>query len=170
MSSSGAHSVFGSMQSLTHEGARKMWRDDQHCHRAPTTSMRGVIEEHTLPEVLQMLSHSLERQMDYSTQHDTQVAVEEAVAHPISVSNANAEMLAKLDIQSAIQRTHHWSPLNEEVAFISTKADQPLAMFETPKDRHVFPWLEVNARFGVIKRVAARGRTCSAGKDAGKVK
>lgn len=39
-----------------------------------------------------------------------------------------------------------------QVLFLITSTDDPLAMFDTPKDRHVFPWLEVNTRFGVIER------------------
>lgn len=152
LSSRLAFAVLGSVQSLTHEGARKMWRDGQHCHRAPTTSIRGIVEPHTLPECLMMLSNVLLQQMDYSKHQDTQVAAEEAVAHPIGISNSNADHLKLVDMQSAPQRTHHWSPLNEEVKFLTTTKDEPLAMFDTPKDRHIFPWLEVNARFGVIDR------------------
>ena len=148
-------------------------------------------------------SNIILQQMDYSQRQDTQVAVEEAVAYPTSIRNANAELLKRVDMRSAIQRTHHWSPLHEEVLgrcmylewsqkghiwkfeticigyhwitlgfckpvrklfrmgrrglhgqvlFLTTSGDDPLAMFDTPKDRHVFPWLEVNTRFGVIQR------------------
>jgi len=152
MSSRLAYAVLGSVQSLTHQGARTMWRDGQHCPRAPSTSIRGVVEEHTIPECLMMLSNVILQQMDYSQRQDTQVAVEEAVAHPTSIRNANADLLRQVDIRSAIQRTHHWSPLREEVLFLMTAKDDPLGMFDAPKDRHVFPWLEVNARFGVIER------------------
>ena len=152
MSSRLAYAVLGSVQSLTHQGARTMWRDGQHCPRAPSTSIRGVVEDHTIPECLMMLSNVILEQMDYSQRQDTQVAVEEAVAHPTSIRNANAELLKQVDIRSAIQRTHHWSPLREEVLFLMTAKDDPLGMFDAPKDRHVFPWLEVNARFGIIKR------------------
>ena len=153
LSSRLAYAVLGSVQSLTHEGARTMWRDGQHCAHAPSTSMRGVVETHTLPECLMFVSNVILQQMDYSQRQDTQVAVEEAVAYPTGIRNANAELLKRVDMRSAIQRTHHWSPLHEEVLFLTTSGDgQDLAMFDTPKDRHVFPWLEVNARFGVIQR------------------
>merc|ERR1712012_636473 len=108
----------------------------------------------TQPECLLMLSNVLRKQMEYSAEHDTQVAVEECVASPIGIKNANAELLSRIDMRSAVQRTHHWSPLKEDVTFLATRRDDPLAMFDTPKDRHVFPWLEVNARFGIITRVA----------------
>lgn len=144
---------FGSVQSMTHEGARIMWRDCQHCHWAPSTSIVAVIEDHTLPECLMMLAEALWKQMDYCKHHDTQVAETEAVAHPISMLNSNAEQLKRLDMASAVQRTHHWSPLREEVAFLETERDRKRAVFDVPKDRHIFPWLEVNSRFGVIDRV-----------------
>ena len=48
-------------------------------------------------------------------------------------------------------RTHHWSPLNKEVDFITTPRDHELASFDCAKDRHIFPWVDVNARFGFIK-------------------
>jgi hypothetical protein len=49
------------------------------------------------------------------------------------------------------KRTHHWSPLKEEVEFIRTPRDHNLATFDCAKDRHIFPWVDVNARFGFIK-------------------
>jgi len=150
---------FGSVQSMTHEGARRMWRDSQHCCRVPSTSIIGVIEEHTLPECLQMLSRVLIEQMEYSKHQDTQVAPEDAVAHPVGVLNANQELLKRLDMKSAIQRTHHWSPLKEEVSSVQTQKDMELAVFDSPKDRHIFPWLEVNARFGVIEHVTISSST-----------
>ena len=51
----------------------------------------------------------------------------------------------------AIQRTHHWSPLSDEVEFVRTARDVEMASFDCAKDRHVFPWVEVNKRFGFIK-------------------
>jgi hypothetical protein len=152
LSSRLAKAGLGSVQSMTHEGARRMWRDGRHCHWAPTTSMRAAIEPNTTPECLQMLATVLTKQMDYSKHHDTQVALEESVGHPISVQNENAELLEKVDMASAVHRTHHWSPLKEEVLFVETQRDRDTAMFDTPKDRHIFPWLEVNTRFGVIDR------------------
>ena len=48
---------------------------------------------------------------------------------------------------------HHWSPLSEEVEFVRTKRDVQQASFECAKDRHIFPFVDVNARFGIIKYV-----------------
>jgi len=41
--------------------------------------------------------------------------------------------------------------LKEEVEFIRTSRDHDLASFDCAKDRHIFPWVDVNARFGFIK-------------------
>lgn len=70
-------------------------------------------------EVGCLRSNIILQQMDYSQRQDTQVAVEEAVAYPTSIRNANAELLKRVDMRSAIQRTHHWSPLHEEVHVLS---------------------------------------------------
>jgi hypothetical protein len=51
----------------------------------------------------------------------------------------------------AIQRTHHWSPLSDEVEFVRTAKDVEMASFDCAKDRHVFPWVDVNVRFGFIR-------------------
>ena len=51
----------------------------------------------------------------------------------------------------AIQRTHHWSPLSDEVKFVLTESDEEKGMYLCAKDRHIFPWCDVNARFGFIK-------------------
>jgi hypothetical protein len=53
--------------------------------------------------------------------------------------------------QTQFERTHHWSPLKEEVSFIRTSRDHDIASFDCAKDRHVIPWVDVNARFGFIK-------------------
>ena len=52
-----------------------------------------------------------------------------------------------------VQRTHHWSPLCQEVEFVRTKRDVEQASFICAKDRHVSPWVDVNVRFGIIKYV-----------------
>jgi hypothetical protein len=77
----------------------------------------------------------------------------DAVGHPVYTINRNGRVLEKSDMGGAVQRTHHWSPLDEEVSFVKTKRDIERAAFECAKDRHVFPWVDVNARFGIIPYV-----------------
>ena len=38
---------------------------------------------------------------------------------------------------------------------MQTAKDVKIGSFQCAKDRHVFPWVEVNARFGFIKHVSA---------------
>jgi hypothetical protein len=109
------------------------------------------LEEHTTPEALEMITSVLTKQSG-SPLHDSQVHAFDAVGHPTYYLNRNGRLLEKCDVgQASIQRTHHWSPLNEEVAFIKTPRDDNIACFECAKDRHVFPWVDVNVRFGIIK-------------------
>ena len=58
--------------------------------------------------------------------------------------------LYRSDMGSLVQNCHHWSPLVVAATFVRTKRDIKLAIYDLPKDRHVFPWIEVNARFGII--------------------
>jgi hypothetical protein len=52
---------------------------------------------------------------------------------------------------SYAQATHHWSPLLYASDFVTTERDRERAIYDFPKDRHIFPWVEVNARFGLIE-------------------
>jgi hypothetical protein len=61
-----------------------------------------------------------------------------------------AAVLERCDMGCCVQRTHHWSPLKYATDFVTTPRDRELMIYDFPKDRHVFPWVEVNARFGVI--------------------
>jgi len=139
------------MRSLSRWGTLPLSRAGQFRDDVPSASMRGVVEPETLPEVLEFLSNVLTEQTE-SHLHDTQVTVDDAVAHPRWVITPHSRALAACDIGAMVQRTHHWSPIRKVVAFATTERDEELAIFHTPKDRHVFPWLEACARFGVIER------------------
>ncbi|KAL3943409.1 MAG: hypothetical protein SGBAC_002534 [Bacillariaceae sp.] len=145
------HKMMGGAQSFLYDGCRAFWRESQHLAHVPTCTLRGVLEPHTTPEALEMLSSMLTKQSG-SPLHDSQVHAHDAVGHPVYHLNRNGKVLEKCDIGAAsIQRTHHWSPLDEEVAFIKTPRDDTISSFDCAKDRHVFPWVDVNARFGFIK-------------------
>lgn len=80
------------------------------------------------------------------------LSVFDAVGYPVYHLNRNGRLLKRCAVgQGAIQRTHHWSPLSQEVEFVKTARDIEMASFDCAKDRHVFPWVEVNKRFGFIK-------------------
>ena len=152
MDSAGFHKFIGGAQSLMPEGARAFWRESQHLSHVPTCVLRGVMESHTTPECLEMISNLLTKQSG-SELHDSQVHVYDAVGHPIYTINRNGLLLKDCDMGGSIQSTHHWSPLDNEVEFLRTKRDILHASFDCAKDRHVFPWVDVNVRFGFIKYV-----------------
>lgn len=80
------------------------------------------------------------------------IAVFDAVGYPVYHMNRNGKLLRRCAVgDGAIQRTHHWSPLSDEVEFVRTAKDVEMASFDCAKDRHVFPWVEVNYRFGFIR-------------------
>ena len=140
----------GGAKSFLPDALRVFWREAQHLPHIPTCVMRGVLENHTTPECLEMVCNLLTKQSG-SALHDSQVHVFDAVGHPVYVKNRNGRMLKTTDMGGSIQRTHHWSPLSEEVEILRTARDVQQACFDCAKDRHMFPWCDVNARFGVIQ-------------------
>jgi len=145
------HKTMGGADSFLIDGCRAFWRESQHLDTVPTCTLKGVMEPHTTPESLEMISHLLTKQ-SISSRHDSQVHVFDAVGYPLYFNNRNATVLKKCAIgEGAVQRTHHWSPLSDEVEFLCTQRDLTNGVFDCAKDRHVFPWVDVNARFGFIK-------------------
>ena len=142
--------VLGS-RSLSRFGVLALQAGGQFKASAPTSVCRGIVEQETLPEALEMLSNVLTRQLE-SPLHDTQVALEDGVGYPVWVTNEQSRVLKACDTGCMLQRTHHWSPLKKDTEIVCTRRDIDLAIYEFPKDRHVFPWVEVNARFGVIPK------------------
>ena len=136
--------------SLSHAGTLHLARDGQFVSTAPTSTVRGIVETETLPEALEMLANVLTKQIEHPN-HDTQVDIDEAVGHFVWVKNPQSGVLKLCDVGSMPQRTHHWSPLLYATEFVTTERDRELCIYDYPKDRHVFPWIDVNARFGVIK-------------------
>jgi len=150
MDSSVFQKFLGGAQSLLPEGCRAFWREAQHKNDVPTCVLRGVLEESTTPESLEMVSQLLTKQSG-SELHDSQVHVYDAVGYPKYLKNRNGVIMQSCDMGGSIQRTHHWSPLQDEVKYVSTSKDDANFIFHCAKDRHIFPWVDVNARFGVIK-------------------
>ena len=140
----------GGMHSLSHRGVILLFRDGQFKSTAPTNTVRGICRPETTPEALEWLANVMTRQ-DESPDHDTQVACCEAVGHSVWLANAQTRVLERCDMGGMVQATHHWSPLLHEAEFLMTERDHERAIYDSPKDRHVFPWVEVNARFGVIR-------------------
>ncbi len=145
--------VLGGAHSLSFERARLLHRDGQFLDGVPTSLTRGVVTEDRLPETLEYLYYVL-REQTRSAEQDTQVLIGDAVGSSTRVRNAAAEVLSRCDLATYPQATHHWAPLTKEIEFVTTERDLELAIYESPKDRLVWPWVEVNARFG---RIAHRG-------------
>ncbi len=140
---------FGGMASLSYEGVVALAREGQFRDGVPTCMLRGIVEPETLPEALDLLAASLAAQLP-DPRHDTQVQVEEAVGHFRYVRNPWADVLRRCDLGSRIQATHHWSPLLKETEFLTTDRDREQCIYDVPKDRHIFPWIDLLARFGFI--------------------
>ena len=101
------HKLMGGAQSFLPDGSRAFWREAQHLAHVPTCTLKGVMEKHTTPECLEMISHLLTKQSG-SPLHDSQVHVFDAVAYPVYFRNRNGRLLQKCGIgEGAIQRTHH---------------------------------------------------------------
>ncbi|MBU1220737.1 hypothetical protein KKF34_11700 [Myxococcota bacterium] len=141
--------LLGGMESLSHSGVTELAREGQFKRYCPTAIMRGIVEPDNTPEALDFLSNTLTAQIQ-SQKHDTQVQVDEACGHFLYVENEANDILEENDMSALIQRCHHWSPLIYATEFITTKRDTLQAIYDMPKDRHVFPWVENLARFGII--------------------
>lgn len=152
LDSSAFQKFLGGTKSFLPYASRTFWREAQHLPHIPTCVIRGVLEPHTTPESLDMLSNALTKQSG-SALHDSQVHVYDAVGHPVYFKNRNGRILKSTDMGGAVQRTHHWSPLAEEVEYVRTDRDVEQGVFDCAKDRHIFPFCDVNARFGIIKYV-----------------
>jgi hypothetical protein len=104
LDSSQFHKLMGGAQGFLFDGCRAFWREAQHLSHVPTCTLRGVLEEHTTPEALEMLSSMLTKQSG-SALHDSQVHVFDAVGHPVYHHNRNGKILEKCEVGSgAIQR------------------------------------------------------------------
>ena len=79
LDSSFYHKTMGGAQSFLPDGCREFWREAQHRSDVPTCTLRGVMEKHTTPESLEMLSNLLTKQSG-SPLHDSQVHGTDAFA------------------------------------------------------------------------------------------
>ncbi len=144
--------VMGGAQSMSFERARLLHRDGQFLERVPTSLSRAVVTAQRLPETLEYMFYVL-RELTSSDPQDTQVMITDTVGHSTRVENESTRVLERCDLPSFPLASHHWAPLcHQEVGFVSTDRDHQLAIYEGPKDYLVWPWVEVNARFGRIRR------------------
>ena len=142
--------VLGGAHSLTYERARVLHRDGQFLDHVPTCYTRAVSGAQIIPETLEYLYYMLREQTGRDDQ-DTQVLITDAVGHATRIENEYTNVLRRCDMGALPQATHHWAPLTREVEPITTSRDIERAVYMSPKDRLVWPWIEVNARFGLIR-------------------
>jgi hypothetical protein len=87
--------VCGGGGTFLYDGSRAFWREAQHLPNVPTCVLRGVLEDHTTPESLEMISNLLTKQAG-SALHDSQVHVYDAVGHPVYTKNRNGKRNGKI--------------------------------------------------------------------------
>lgn len=143
--------VLGGMHSLTLQRAADLHRELQIVQHAPTSYLQAVIEREWLPETLELTYYMLDR-MSGGALQDSQVVSSDQVGHSTRVINDSTRLLERCEIVSMPERAHHWSMLTKETEFVTTRKDLERRVYDSPKDRFVFPWIDVNARFGLIKR------------------
>ena len=141
----------GGAQSISYERALELQRDAQLRYDVPTSTTRAVVTLERVPQALEMFCRLLDAQTG-GADHDTQVVVEDAAGYAARISNQATRNFARTIIPSMVQATHHWAPLQREVVYLKTERDRRLAVYDSPKDQLVWPWVEVNARFGRIRR------------------
>jgi hypothetical protein len=154
--------TLGGAHSLSIERAQELHRDRQFRPDIPTSTTRGIITFDRIPETLEYLYCVHERLLP-GAPCDSQVPAEETLGYASRIRNEWTVALERCDMGSLVQATHHWSPLTAEIEFITTPRDRERAVYQSPKDRHVFPWLDVNARFGRIRRFRPRPKPADAG-------
>ncbi|CAD7968544.1 unnamed protein product [Amoebophrya sp. A120] len=70
---------------------------------------------------------------------------------PTATTDTNARMLKRQRMRNKLQRGHHWMPLSEaETGFLMTDADRVRGVYDSSRDKLVFPFVLVNCRFGII--------------------
>ena len=147
-----ASNLFAGIRSLTHSGLIRLWRDGQFEPNCHTIALRAAVEpDFTQPEVLDLASEMLSSQTTTRELHDTQVTIGECVGSAILVRNSQTEEYSNSCVDSKVQRSHHWSPLRKEAEFLESERDQRRHVYDTPKYRHVEPWIENLIRFGIIQ-------------------
>jgi hypothetical protein len=142
--------VLGGAHSLSFERAKELHRDGQFKDDVPTSIVRAIISEERVPEMLEYLYHML-TELSRGEPHDTQVLISDAIGSSTRIKNERTSLLERCEMVSCPLATHHWAPLTKEIEFVTTERDRDKAVYQGPKDYLVWPWIEVNARFGRIR-------------------
>ena len=138
-----------SLESLSWQGLEYLYKTGQYQPGVLSTEIQGIIDKYIPETLIYMYSHFL-AQAD-QVPSDSQVGVDCAHAYPVYFRNASNERLRREAIPSCTLKTHHWSPIVEECAFLTTEQDIRDAVYQVPKDMHIVPAIEALMLFGRIK-------------------
>jgi hypothetical protein len=136
--------------SMSLEHSADVHRNGVFLETAPTSTVRGMISAERLPDGLKyVFNNHLKLMPDLET--DSQVATEDAVGHATRIKNERTAVLESCEIVSAPIHTHHWGPVYLESLALMTDEDVAHFRYCNPEDMYVFPWIDTNIRFGLIK-------------------
>ncbi len=137
--------------SLTMERAVDLHRDGLFMDGVPTSTVRASVTRERLPDALQYVYGMHERLMP-GMASDSQVATVDEVGYSTRVLGERGEVLRRCDIGSRPLHAHHWGPVHDELLKMMTRKDIECEKYENPVDMYVFPWIDTNIRFGLIRR------------------
>ena len=113
-------SYLGGAHSLTPSRADLLHRDGQFADWVPTSTTRGVVRPDRIPEALEAM-YWVHRHLIGSDRTDTQVQECDTVGHSTRINNERSRVLARCDMGSLVQTSHHWAPLTFEAEQITTE-------------------------------------------------
>ncbi|MBQ9243100.1 MAG: hypothetical protein IJ165_07710 [Proteobacteria bacterium] len=138
-----------SVESLSWQGLVYLYKTGQFQPGVISTEMQGIIDQY-IPETLIYMTTHFKAQTD-QVPSDSQVGIDCAHAYPVYYRNASNERLRREAIHTCTLKTHHWSPIVEEAAFLETEQDVRDGVYQVPKDMQILPAIEALLLFGRIK-------------------
>jgi hypothetical protein len=142
--------MIGGLWSMTLERAIDLHRNGVFSDMVPTSTVRGVATPRELPDGL-IYVFGVHNRLTPGQQCDSQVMTADEVGHATRVRNSRTEVLAACDIGSFPLKMHHWGPVHYEALAGQSDADAVSCKYDSPADIYVFPWIDTNIRFGLIK-------------------
>ena len=137
-----------SLESLSWQGLVYLYKTGQYQPGVISTEMQGIIEEFIPETLIYMTSHFIAQA---NMQSDSQVGVGCAHGYPVYYRNASNARLRREAIPSYTLKTHHWSPIIHEVAYLETERDIRDAIYRIPKDMQIMPAIEALMLFDRIQ-------------------
>lgn len=151
LDSNQATAMISGAWSLTMQRTIELHRNGVFADNVPTSTIRASVTPERLPDGLQYV-YGMHRRLMPDAETDSQVATPDEVGYSTRISNARADVLVACDIGSRPIHTHHWGPIYDEAIQLMTADDAASHRYENPMDVYVFPWIDTNIRFGLIRR------------------